>query len=44
MQTSDAHVTARIIRTENGETFHEYEVGGVSYPSAEAVEAALEAR
>jgi hypothetical protein len=38
------HVTARIIQTENGETFHEHEVGGVSYPSAEAVEATLEAR
>ncbi len=44
MQTSDARVTARIVRTEDGETFHEYEVAGVSYPSAEAVEAALEAR
>ena len=29
MQTSDARVTARIVRTEDGETFHEYEVGGV---------------
>jgi len=44
MQTSDARVTARIVRTEDGETFHEYEVGGVSYPSAEALETALETR
>lgn len=44
MQISDARVTARIVRPENGETYHEYEVGGVSYPSAEVLEAALEAR
>jgi hypothetical protein len=44
MQTSDIRVMDRIIRTEDGETFHKYEVGGVSYPSAEAVEAVLEAR
>ncbi|WP_255473785.1 hypothetical protein [Salarchaeum sp. JOR-1] len=44
MQTSDARVTARIVRTDDGDTFHEYEVGGISYPSAEALEAALEAR
>lgn len=44
MPTSDARVTARIVRTEDGQTFTEYEVGGVSYPSAEAVEAALETR
>jgi len=44
MQISDARGTARIVRTEDGETFYEYEVGGVSYPSAESVEAALEAR
>jgi hypothetical protein len=40
----DVRVTARIVRTGDGETFHEYEVGDVSYPSAEALEAALEAR
>lgn len=44
MTLQDARVTARIVRTEDGETFHEYEVGGVSYPSAEALEAVLEAR
>ncbi|CQH64027.1 uncharacterized protein HHUB_4257 (plasmid) [Halobacterium hubeiense] len=37
-------ITARIVRTENGENYTEYRVGGVSYPSAEAVEAALETR
>lgn len=44
MQTSDARVTARIVRTDDGKTFHEYEVGGVSYSSAEDLEAVLEAR
>ena len=44
MQTSDARVTARTVRTDDGDTLHEYEVGGVSYPSVEALEAALEAR
>jgi hypothetical protein len=42
MQTSDARVTARIIRTEDGETFREYEVGGVAYGSLGALNAALE--
>ena len=37
-------VTARIVRTEDGENYTEYRIGGVSYSSAEAVEAALEAR
>jgi len=41
--TDNTRVTARIVRTEDGETFREYRTGGVSYPSAEAVEAALEA-
>ena len=41
MQTSDARVMARVRRTEDGETFHEYEVGGVAYGSLEAVKAAL---
>ena len=44
MQTSDARVTARIVRTEDSENYTEYRVDGVSYPSAEAVEATLEAR
>ena len=43
MQTSDARVTARIVRTEDGETFHEYEVGGVAYGSLDALESALNA-
>lgn len=42
--TDDARVTARIVRTADGEKYTEYRVGGISYPSAEAVEAALEAR
>lgn len=41
MQTSNARVTARIRRTEDGETFHEYEVGGVAYGSLDALESAL---
>jgi hypothetical protein len=36
-------VTARIIRTEAGETFREYQVGGVGYGSLDALEAALDA-
>lgn len=44
MQTTDARMTARIVRTDGGETYREYRVGGVSYPSAEAVQAALETR
>lgn len=44
MRTGDARVTVRIVRMEDGETVREYRVGGVSYPSAEAVEAVLEAR
>jgi len=42
MQTSDPRITARIVRTENGENYTEYRVGGVSSPSIEAVEATLE--
>jgi len=41
MHASDARVTARIVRTEDGETFHEYEVGGVAYGSLDALESAL---
>jgi len=44
MQTSDLCITARIVRTADGENYTEYRLGGVSYPSVEAVEAALEAR
>lgn len=43
MQTSEARVTARIVRTEDGQNYTEYRVGGISYPSAEAVEAAIKA-
>jgi hypothetical protein len=41
MTPDDARVTARIVRTEDGETFHEYEVGGVAYGSLDALESAL---
>jgi len=37
-------VTARVVRTPDGENYTEYRVGGVSYLSTEALEAALEAR
>jgi len=42
MLTSDTRVTARIVRTEDGETYHEYEVGGVAYGSLDALRAALD--
>jgi hypothetical protein len=50
---NNVHVTADMndgplnvegVHEEDGKTFHEYEVGGVSYPSAEVLEAALDAR
>ncbi|AGB33700.1 hypothetical protein C488_08142 [Natrinema pellirubrum DSM 15624] len=41
MTLQDARVTARIVRTEDGKTFHEYEVGGVAYGSLDALESAL---
>jgi hypothetical protein len=44
MQTSDARVTARIVRTDDGQTFTEYEVGGVAVDSTDALEAMLNAR
>lgn len=42
MQTSDVRVTARIVRTDDGETYPEYGVGDVYYGSLDALEAALE--
>ncbi|ELZ21482.1 hypothetical protein C475_18731 [Halosimplex carlsbadense 2-9-1] len=44
MRTTESRVTARIVRTENGEMHTEYEVGGVGYSSREAVETLLEGR
>jgi hypothetical protein len=41
MRTSEARVTARIRRTEDGETLHEYVHDGVAYGSLNALEAAL---
>lgn len=43
IQISNARVTGRIVRTENSKTDYEYEAGGLSYLSVEAVEAAPEA-
>ncbi|WP_256566939.1 hypothetical protein [Natrinema gelatinilyticum] len=40
---SRPRVTACIVHTEYGGNYTEYPIGGVSYPSAKAVEAALEA-
>lgn len=39
MRTSDTHMTAHIVRTEDGENYTECRLGDVSYPSAEAIEA-----
>ncbi|ERG98707.1 MAG: hypothetical protein J07HQX50_02754 [Haloquadratum sp. J07HQX50] len=44
MQTSDALVTARIVRTDDGQTFTEYEVGGVAVSSTDALEAMFNPR
>lgn len=43
MLTSDVRVTARIVRTEDGETVTEYEVGEIAYGSLAALRAALNA-
>ena len=43
MMLQDARVTARIVRTEDGETYYEYEVGGVAYGSLDALRAAFDA-
>ncbi|MFC6614840.1 hypothetical protein ACFQAS_07690 [Halopenitus salinus] len=44
MTADEARVTARIFRTEDGETFHEYEVSGIGYDSLDALESALNTR
>lgn len=44
MTTDNARVTAWIVRTEDGQTFTEYEVGGVAVSSTDALEAMLNAR
>ena len=44
MTLDEARVTARIFRTEDGETFHEYDVSGVGYGSFDALESALNTR
>jgi len=42
--SDDARVTAGIVRTEDGQIFTEYEVGGVAVSSTDALEAMLNAR
>lgn len=44
MTPANAHMTAWIVRTEDGETRHEYCVIGVGYGSLDALEAALNDR
>jgi hypothetical protein len=44
MTPDDTRVTARIVRTEDGQTFTEYEVGGVTVSSTDALKAMLNAR
>ena len=41
METTEPDITARVILTEDGETFHEYQVGGVTYGSLSALQHAL---
>lgn len=41
---SDARVTARIVRLEDGTRVREYSVGRMTYPSIDALQAALSAR
>jgi hypothetical protein len=42
MRTSDARVTARLHRTEDGEVHREYVVGNIAYGSLDALQRALE--
>lgn len=44
METTESRVTARVIRTESGDTYTEYELGGVAYHSLEAVQTRLGGR
>ena len=44
MTTSDTRVTARIVKTDDGETYREYRAGGVAFGSIEAPNATLNAR
>ncbi|AFO56538.1 hypothetical protein [Natrinema sp. J7-2] len=39
--TSNGRVTARIVRTDDGEIYKEYRVGGVAYGSLAELESAL---
>lgn len=44
METSDTRVTARIVRTDDGENYTEYRIDGVGYGSLDALEIALNTR
>jgi hypothetical protein len=44
MTPDDARVTARIVRTGDGQILTEYEIGGVAVSSTDALEAMLNAR
>ncbi|WP_255510286.1 hypothetical protein [Halorubrum sp. ARQ200] len=41
MNLDSARVTARIVRIKDGETYHEYMLSSVPYPSVEVIEAAI---
>lgn len=41
MQITDSRVTARIIRTEDGQNYTEYVVDGIGYGSVSALKAAV---
>lgn len=44
MNAADSRIKAQILRTENSETYQEYRVDDISYPTADVLQAALEAR
>jgi len=43
-RSTNPRVTARIVRTEAGNTYREYEIGGVAVSSTDALKAMLNAR
>jgi hypothetical protein len=44
MRTSDARVTARVYRDENGQTHKKYKLGDITVGSVDELHAALSAR
>jgi hypothetical protein len=44
METTNSRVRARIVRTDDGETYTEYLLAGVAYGSLSAVQSRLEGR